>query len=167
MNDNDLMPDEEVLDDGPSRTELLTRATAPGGRKLGELTLRPLTSETFTYLWHVKNFFMAGLMGSDAPTNSNPVWSTAEFVYIHAGDEDEVADAIWNEKAFKTNVRNMLKGPLNDPTILTAALPIIEGMVKEYFAAQNQSAAASQSPKAALSMPGKKPARAGKRSTLH
>jgi len=166
MNDNDLMPDEEILDDGPTRTELLTRATAPGGRKLGELTLRPLTSETFTYLWHVKNFFMSGIMGDMAPTNSNPVWSTAEFVYIHAGDEDEVAEVIWDDVAFKVNVRAMLRGPLNNPAILTEALPIIEGMVKEYFAAQNQSAASSQSPLAASSMPGKKPARAGKRSTL-
>lgn len=163
--DTDIITDEEALEDGPTREDLLMRSTAPAGRKLGPLTLRPLTSETFTYLWHVKNFFMAGLMGDASPTNANPVWSTAEFVYIHAGDEDEVAESIWDDKAFKTNVRAMLKGPLNDPTILTAALPIIEAMVKEYFAAQNQSAAASQSPKAASSVPGKKPARAGKRHT--
>lgn len=166
MNDNDIITDEEALQDGPSREELLTRSSAPAGRKLGELTLRPMTSETFTYLWHVKNFFLSGVMGEANPVNSNPVWSTAEFVYIHAADLDEVADAIWDAQRHRDNVREFLRGPLNNPTTLTEALPVIEEMTKEYFAAQNQSAAAaSQSPHAASYVPGKKPARAGKRHT--
>ena len=162
---NDHISDEEALDAGPSREEILTRSTAPAGRKLGELTLRAMTSETFTYLWHVKNFFLSGVMGKANSVNSNPVWSTAEFVYIHAADLDEVANAIWDAQTHRNNVREFLRGPLNTPTILTEALPIIEDMVREYFAAQNQSAAASQSPHAASSVPGKKPARAGKRHT--
>lgn len=163
----EYITDEEVTDDEPSRQDILTRATAPAGRKLGELTLRPLTSETLTYLWHVKNFFVRGLMGeaAAAPENANPVWSTAEFVYIHAGDEEEVAECIWQEKEFRNNVRAFLRGPLNTPQILGDALPIIEAIVKEYFAAQNHTAAQSKSPASRSALPGKKPARAGKRHT--
>ena len=166
MNDNDIITDEEALENGPSREELLMRSSAPAERKLGELTLRPMTSETFTYLWQVKNFFLSGVMGGANTVNGNPVWSTAEFVYIHAADLDEVAEAIWDAQQHRDNVREFLRGPLNNPTTLTEALPVIESMTKEYFAAQNQSAAAaSQSPHAASSVPGKKPARAGKRHT--
>jgi len=158
---------DEIIEDGPTREELLMRATAPAGRKLGELTLRSLTSETFTYLWHVKNFFLKGLFGDGdvSPQNANPVWSTAEFVYIHAGDEDEVANCIWDVNEFRNNVRAILKGPLNNPQVLTDALPIIEEIVKEYFAAQNHSAASVTGKAARGAMPGKKPARAGKRAT--
>lgn len=165
---NDTLTDEEILETQPSREELLTRATAPAFRKLGKLRLRPLTSETFTYLWHVKNFFLKGLFGEDSVSwqNANPVWSTAEFVYIHAGNEEEVAESIWDTNAFRANVRAMLKGPLNSPQILTEALPLIEDIVKEYFAAQNHSAASvAGKPSSSGAVPGKKPARAGKRST--
>lgn len=165
MNDHDTLPDEEIIEDGPTREELLTRSTAPAGRKLGPLTIRPLTSETFSYLWHRKNFYIAPLMGEGATVNANPVWSAAEFVYIHTGDQDEVADCIWEERAFKDNVRALMNGALNDPSLLTASLPIIEEMVKEYFAAQNESAASKQSPQGRSASPGKKPARAGKRHT--
>lgn len=166
ITDPEITTDEEAIEEGPTREELLTRAVAPAGRKLGPLTLRPLTSETWAYLWHRKNFYLAGLMGESAPSNANPVWSAAEFVYIHAADMDEVAEVVWDDVSFKASVRQMMREELNDPLIMTAALPIIEAMLKEYFAALNQSASASQSPQAASSMPGKKPARAGKRSTL-
>jgi hypothetical protein len=156
MND-DILTDEEII----TRESALMRSTAPAGRKLGDLTIRPMTSETLTYLWHTKNFFMSGMMGGPQATNANPVWSTAEFVYIHAGDMDEVAEVIWDSGAFKARVRDFLRGPLNDPQMLNEALPIIEEMVREYFAAQNESAASKHAQPAA---PGKKPARAGKRS---
>jgi hypothetical protein len=165
MNSNDHLTDDEIIEDGPTREELLMRATAPAGRKLGTLTLRPLTSETFTYLWHVKNFFLKGLFGDSevSPQNANPVWSTAEFVYIHAGDEDEVADSVWDTNAFRSNVRAFLRGPLNDPQILTAALPIIEAIVREYFAAQNKVMKGKGGAGAGGATPGKKQARAGRR----
>jgi hypothetical protein len=166
MIDPDTITDEEAFEDGPTRDELLTRSVAPAGRKLGPLRLRPLTSETWAYLWNRKNFYIAGLMGEAAATNGNPVWSAAEFVYIHAAEIDEVAEAIWDDATFKANVRHMMREELNDPKLMTDALPIIEAILKEYFAALNQSASATQSPNAASSMPGKKPARAGKRSTL-
>lgn len=164
--DPDTITDEEAFQDGPTRDELLTRSVAPGGRRLGPLTLRPLTSETWAYLVTRKNFYIAALMGEKTPTNANPVWSAAEFVYIHAADIDEVAETIWDDAAFKANVRAMMREELNDPKIMIDALPIIEAILQEYFAALNQSANATQSPHAASSMPGKKPARAGKRSTL-
>jgi len=155
---------EDEIQDEPLREELLMRATAPAGRKLGELTMRPMTSETFTYLWHIKNFFLKGLFGDEVSSqNANPVWSTAEFVYIHAGDEDEVAESVWNTDAFRSNVRAFLRGPLNDPQILTAALPIIEAIVREYFAAQNKVMKGKGGAGAGGKTPGKKQARAGRR----
>jgi len=53
---------------------------------------------------------------------------------------------------------------MNDPLILAGALPIIEQMVSEYFAAQTQ----AQDPKGAkgLRAPGKGSARHGKPATL-
>jgi hypothetical protein len=154
---DDNLTDEEIL----TRESALVRSTAPAGRALGDLLIRPMTSETLTYLWHTKNFFMSGMMGGPQATNANPVWSTAEFIYIHAGDMDEVAEVIWDSAAFKARVRDFLRGPLNDPQTLNAALPIIEDMVREYFAAQNESVASKH---ALPGAPGKKPARAGKRS---
>jgi hypothetical protein len=77
---------------------------------------------------------------------------------------EEVAEVIWDNAAFKARVRDFLRGPLNDPKMLNEALPIIEDMVREYFAAQNESAASKHAQPAA---PGKKPARVGKRPTLH
>jgi len=38
-------------------------------------------------------------------------------------------------------VREFLAGPLNDPQVLAEALPLIEAMVAEYFAAQTQAKA--------------------------
>lgn len=166
MIDPDTITDEEAFEDGPTRDELLTRSVAPAGRRLGPLRLRPLTSETWAYLVTRKNFYIAALMGEATPINANPVWSAAEFVYIHAADLAEVAEAIWDDATFKDNVRHMMREELNDPKIMIEALSVINAILQEYFAALNQSASATQSPNAASSMPGKKPARAGKRSTL-
>jgi hypothetical protein len=155
---------EDETQDEPAREDLLMRATAPAGRKLGDLTMRPMTSETFTYLWHVKNFFLKGLFGDEVSSqNANPLWSTAEFVYIHAGDEDEVAESVWQPDAFRGNVRAFLRGPLNDPQLLTEALPIIEAIVREYFAAQSKVMKGKGGAGAGGKMPGKKQARAGLR----
>ena len=162
MNTEDLLSDEEVMASDPTREELLTRALSPAPRKIGELSLRPMTSETFTYLWHVRNFFLNGVLPASEIGNKNPVWSTAEFVYIHAADLDAVAQDIWDENVHRDNVRAFLRGPLNSPHMLTAALPVIEEMVKEYFAVQNEGIADGQATSAPKHYSGKEPARAGK-----
>lgn len=134
-----IATDEEAI--ALPRPEILSRAALINGRPLGELTVRPLTAETLSYLFEIENFFIKGMKGDRVhPANANAIWSTGEFIYIHAGDPDEVAECIWYRSEFRANVRRMLSGPLNDPQILAAALPIIEAMVTEYFAAQSQAA---------------------------
>lgn len=160
---SDILTDEEVLEVEASREKILVRATAPGARRLGKLNIRPLTSETLTYLWHTKNFFMGGGAG-DAAASANPMWSTAEFIYIHAADLDEVAQVIWDDALLKQKVSEFLRGPLSEPQLMTEALEVITEMLAEQKAAQNQSAAASKHASPVPS-PGKKPARAGKRHT--
>ena len=159
-----IATDEEMIEEGLPRPQVLSRATLTKGRRLGELTVRPMTAETLSYLFEVENFYIKGMKGDRvSPSNANAIWSTGEFIYIHAGDPDEVAESIWYRSDFRTNVRAMLAGPLNDPAILTAALPIIEEMVREYFAAQSE--AAPQAGKKGLSRPGKESARRGKQAT--
>lgn len=167
MKTADLQTDDEAIaNDLPTREDLLQSAAIQGGRKLGSLTIRKITAETLSYLFEVENFFIRGLRGERvSATNANAIWSVGEFVYIHAADPDEVAESIWDKAAFKTGVRSMLSGPLNDPKILSAALPIIEQMVAEYFAAQNEAKPESSG----LVKPtrrGKELARHGKRPTL-
>ena len=162
---NEFATDEEATAaDLPPREELLATATLQPGRKLGSLTIRKMTAETLSYLFQVENFFIRGLKGDRvSPNNANAIWSTAEFVYIHAADPDEVAECIWDPIEFRTNVGKMLQGPLNGPKMLTEALPIIETSVAEYFAAQNE---VQEKPGfAKLSKPGKAQARHGKRHT--
>lgn len=157
------LTDEEQMQE-PARPELLKTAMLTKGRKLGELIVRPLTAETLSYLFEVENFFIKGMKGDRvSASNANAIWSTGEFVYIHAGDPDEVAESIWYRSEFRANVRKMLSGPLNDPAVLTAALPIIEQMVGEYFAAQSE--VAPQAGKTGIKRPGKAPARHGKEAT--
>jgi hypothetical protein len=162
---NQFATDEEATAaDLPPREELLATATLQAGRKLGSLTIRKMTAETLSYLFQVENFFIRGLKGDRvSPNNANAIWSTAEYVYIHAGDPDEVAECIWFRSDFRSNVRAMLRGPLNDHKILTAALPIIETSVAEYFAAQSE--VQEQPGLTKLSKPGKASARHGKRPT--
>jgi hypothetical protein len=159
----DTLTDEEAIETKP-RPELLKSAALVKGRTLGSLTVRPMTAETLSYLFEVENFYIKGMKGERvSASNANAIWSTGEFIYIHAGDPDEVADSIWYRSNFRNNVRAMLAGPLNDPAILTAALPIIEQMVTEYFAAQSE--VVPQAGKKGLSRPGKGSARHGKQAT--
>ena len=157
-----IATDEEVIEQ--ERPQLLKTSMLAKGRKLGELIVRPLTAETLSYLFEVENFFIKGMKGDRvSAANANAIWSTGEFIYIHAGDPDEVAESIWYRSEFRANVRKMLSGPLNDPAVLTAALPIIEQMVGEYFAAQSE--VAPQAGKHGVKRPGKAPARHGKPAT--
>ena len=162
---NQFATDEEVTAaDLPPREELLATATLQAGRKLGSLTIRKMTAETLSYLFQVENFFIRGIKGDRvSPNNANAIWSTAEYVYIHSADPDEVAESIWYPLEFRTNVRKTLRGPLNDPKMLTEALPIIEASVAEYFAAQSEVQAQPGMTK--LTKPGKASARHGKRHT--
>ena len=163
--DNDFATDEEATAaDLPPREELHATAALQGARKLGALRIRKMTAETLSYLFQVENFFIRGLKGERvSPNNANAIWSTAEYVYIHAADQDEVAECIWYPLEFRTNVRKMLRGPLNDPKMLTEALPIIEASVAEYFAAQSEVQAQPGMTK--LTKPGKASARHGKQHT--
>ena len=163
-NDNDFATDEEATATLPPREDLHATAALQGARKLGSLTIRKMTAETLSYLFQVENFFIRGLKGDRISAgNANAIWSTAEYVYIHAGDPEEVAESIWYKTEFRSNVRQMLQGALNDPKILTAALPIIEASVAEYFAAQSEVQAQPGMTK--LSKPGKASARHGKQHT--
>jgi hypothetical protein len=160
---NEHLTDEEAIET-QTRPELLQSASLVKGRTLGSLTVRPMTAETLSYLFEVENFYIKGMKGDRvSPSNANAIWSTGEFIYIHAGEPDEVAESIWYRSDFRTNVRAMLAGPLNDPVILTAALPIIEQMVTEYFAAQSETV--PQAGKKGLHRPGKESARRGKQAT--
>jgi len=155
-----IATDEEILQE--SRPEILSKAVLSKGRSLGELTVRPITAETLSYLFEVENFFIKGMKGERvSAANANAIWSTGEFIYIHAADPDIVAEVIWQRDEFREGVRAFLRGPLNDPKILTDALPIIEQSVTEYFAAQSEVAAAPTGSK--LVRPGKALARHGKR----
>jgi len=163
MMTEDHLTDDEAIDT-PPRPELLKTAALTKGRPLGELVVRPLTAETLSYLFEVENFFIKGMKGERvSPANANAIWSTGEFIYIHAGDPDEVAEAIWYKSEFRTKVREFLSGPLNDPKILAEALPIIEQMVTEYFASQSEMV--PQAGKKGLIKPGKGLARRGKQAT--
>jgi hypothetical protein len=162
MTEDHLTDDEAIAT--PARPELLKAAALVKGRPLGELVVRPMTAETLSYLFEVENFFIRGMKGERvSPANANAIWSTGEFIYIHAGDPDEVAEAIWYRSEFRAKVREFLSGPLNDPKILAAALPIIEAMVTEYFAAQSE--VAPQPGRKGLHRPGKESARRGKQAT--
>lgn len=166
MTSDDHLTDEEALADGPTRQESLKTAVLARGRKLGGLTVRPMTAETLSFLFERRNFFISAMRGERvSPANANPVWATAEFIYIHAGDEEEVAESVWIDREFRANVRAMLRGPLNEPSILTAALPIIEQMVGEYFAAQSEPAPQPHIKGLPPQRPGKGSARHGRPAT--
>ena len=157
---NAIEEDFQEAIDLPPRETLLEAAAIKGSHKLGSLVIRKITAETLSYLFEVENFFIKGLKGERVSIqNANAIWSVGEFVYIHAADPDEVADCVWNKDEFKSGVRRMLSGPLNDPKTLSDALPIIEQMVAEYFAAQTQAAPVTGQPT--------RPQRAGKESARH
>jgi hypothetical protein len=164
MSTTDHLSDEEAIADQPVRETLLKTAVLSKGRPLGDMIIRPLTAETLSYLFEVQNLFIRGMKGERvAPSNANAIWSTAEFIYIHSADPDEVATTIWDKEDFRRAVRACLAGPMNDPKILTEALPIIEHMVAEYFAAQSE--AQPDTAKTAVKRVGKASARHGKPAT--
>lgn len=160
---NDHQTDEEIIEQGPSRQETLGRAALQHTRKLGSLTVRKITAESLSYLFEVENFYIKGLKGERvAPANANAIWATAEFIYIHSADPNIVAETVWYRSDFREGVRNLLANELNDPKVLMDALPLIEEMVREYFAAQTN---VVKSGAAKLAKPGKASARHGKRAT--
>lgn len=164
MSTTDHLSDEEAIADQPVRETLLKTAVLSKGRPLGDMIIRPLTAETLSYLFEVQNLFIRGMKGERvSPSNANAIWSTAEFIYIHSADPDEVATTIWDAESFRRSVRAYLAGPMNDPKILTQALPIIEHMVSEYFAAQTE--AQPEAPKMHAKRAGKASARHGKQAT--
>lgn len=165
MNTTDNLTDEEAVAEPASREHLMKTAVLSRGRALGEMVVRPITAETLSYLFEIQNLFIRGIKGERiASQNANAIWSTAEFIYIHSADEDEVAAAIWDRAVFRRSVRAYLAGPLNDPAILTASLPIIEQMVSEYFAAQSE--AQPGAAKDTVTRVGKASARRGKQAIL-
>jgi hypothetical protein len=162
MNEEAIATDEEMIEQ--ERPQLLKTSMLANNRKLGELIVRPLTAETLSYLFEIENFFIKGMKGDRvSASNANAIWATGEFIYIHAGDTEEVAESIWYRSEFRTNVRKMLAGPLNDPVVLTTALALIEQMVGEYFAAQSE--VAPQAGNSRIKQVGKAPARHGKQAT--
>tara|TARA_R110000772_G_scaffold11210_5_gene35231 strand:+ start:158 stop:661 length:504 start_codon:yes stop_codon:yes gene_type:complete len=163
---NDNKSDEEIIEEETqSRSEILQRASVRKSRKLGSLNIRPLSMESLSYLFEVENFFVRSAQVEDgraSPRNANSIWSAAEFIYIHSAPADEVAENVWNKAEFKSCVRHLLSsgGPLNDPEMMTTAVPVINDMVSEYFAAQSE-----MKTKGGQAVPsvGKKSARRGKR----
>jgi hypothetical protein len=160
---NEHQTDEEAIGFKiPAREQLLETATIERGIPLGDMTVRKITAETLSYLFQIENFFIRGLQGERASANNaNAIWSTAEFIYIHTANPDEVASLVWNRIAFRSAIRDFLSGPFNDPKLLTDSLPIIEKLVGEYFAAQSKVVATPGRSK--VVMPGKQQARHGKR----
>ena len=162
---NQFATDEEATAaDLPPREELLATATLQPGRKLGSLTIRKMTAETLSYLFQVENFFIRGLKGDRvSPNNANAIWSTAEFLYIHCGDPQEVRHNVWLRSQWRQAVGDFLGGPLNDPKLLSDALPVIEEMVLGYFAVQTEAARKGKGPR--IPVAGKEQARVGKQAT--
>lgn len=162
MNTTDMMTDEEAIQSEPIREELLARSISTVPRKVGDLNLRPMTSETFGYLWDVRNYFLKGWIPESDITHKNPVYAAAEFVYIHNADLDSIGQDIRDEALHVQRVREYLRGPLQGAQMLTSAVAVINDMVQEYFAAQNEGIADGKVAAAPTHYSGKEPARAGK-----
>ena len=160
---DDLLTDEEAIANEPTREELLTRGANPNPRKLRSIKLRPATPESMSYLWELKNMFVYRDEEGRVVRN-NPILAVAEFVYIHAADIDEVAENLADKKTLREAVRAYMNGPLAGLTMMNEAVPVIEGMIAEYAAAQSEIDAKSEG-KAKGVLPGKGQARAGKRPT--
>jgi hypothetical protein len=56
-NDTDLQTDEDIVQ-GATREELLTTGALGKGRTFRDMTLRPPTMESMSYLWEMKNYFV-------------------------------------------------------------------------------------------------------------
>jgi len=160
----DLQTDEEILnEEKPTREELLTSGTKMEKPEIRGIKLRKITAETLTYLWERKNIFIYKDEDGRSARN-NPIWSIAEFVYIHSGDPIDVAQNMMREREFIRSVRDLMNNQLNGFEIVREAMPVIELMVAEYQAAQSE-IATSGSPSAVAASPGKAQARFGKPAT--
>lgn len=136
MTTNDEMTDDEaVANEEPSREELLARGANPTPRKLGKIKLRPITPETISYLWELKNMFVFRDADGNVARN-NPMLAVAEFVYVHSGDIDEVAENMSDPRALRSAVRDMMNTELAGSASMQEAVKVIDGMLKEYMAAQ-------------------------------
>lgn len=136
MTTNDEMTDDEaVANEEPSREELLARGANPTPRKLGKIKLRPITPETISYLWELKNMFVYRDESGNVARN-NPMLAVAEFVYIHSGDIDEVAENMSKPRAMRAAVRELMNKELFGSSSMEEAVSVIDGLLKEYIAAQ-------------------------------
>jgi hypothetical protein len=112
-----------------------------------------------SYLWELKNMFVFR-DDKGRVVRNNPMLAVAEFVYIHSADIDEVAENMTDPTALREAVRAVMNGPLAGLAMMNEAVPVIEGMIKEYMAAQSEIDSRTGSESAAS---GKGQARAGKR----
>lgn len=159
MKDNDLQTDEEVVEK-TTREDLLTSGGLSKSRKFRGITLRPLTMESMSYLWELKNYFVFRDTEGKIVRN-NPILAVAEFIYVHHGEIDEVADNMTDRSALREKLREYMNGPLAGLSTLEEIMPFIESMLNEYMAAQSEIDATAKG--AGAAMPGKGQARAGKR----
>jgi hypothetical protein len=160
----DLQTDEEIINqDKPTRDDLLTSGMKMEKPEIRGIRLRKITAETLTYLWERKNVFI--FKDSDGRSaRNNPIWSIAEFVYIHSADPIDVAQSMMHERDFIGCVRELMNNELQGFEIVQEAMPVVESMVAEYQAAQSE-IATSGSASAVAASPGKAQARFGKRAT--
>lgn len=165
MNTTDMMTDEEAMQSEPIREELLARSISTVPRRVGELNLRSMTSETFGYLWDARNYFLKGFIPDSDITRKNPVYAAAEFVYVHHADLNSIGQDMRDEARHYARVQEYLRGPLVGSQMLTAAVAVINEMVQEYFAVQNEGIANDKAPTTPTHYEGKEPARAGKPAT--
>jgi len=159
--ETDLHTDEEIIN-APSREKLLTTGAVGVKRKIRGLTLRQPTMESMSYLWELKNYFVFRDEHGRVVRN-NPVLGVAEFVYVHHGDLNEVADNMTDKAAMREKLRLLMNGPLCGLSALEEAMPVIEAMLNEYMAAQSEIEAKGAK---GMRAQGKGQARAGKRPTL-
>jgi hypothetical protein len=160
----DLQTDEEIINqEKPTRDDLLTSGMKMEKPEIRGIRLRKITAETLTYLWERKNVFI--FKDSDGRSaRNNPIWSIAEFVYIHSADPIDVAQSMMHEREFIGCVRELMNNELQGFEIVQEAMPVVESMVAEYQAAQSE-IATSGSASAVAASPGKAQARFGKRAT--
>jgi hypothetical protein len=160
----DLQTDEEILnEDNPTREDLLTSGAKMENPVIRGIKLRKITAETLTYLWERKNIFIFKDEDGRSARN-NPIWSIAEFVYIHSSDPIDVAQSMMHERDFIAAVRELMNNELQGFEIVQEAMPVVESMVAEYQAAQSEIATRG-SASAVSASPGKAQARFGKRAT--
>jgi hypothetical protein len=160
----DLQTDEEILnEDKPTRDDLLTSGVKMEKPEIRGIRLRKITAESLTYLYERKNVFI--FRDSDGRSaRNNPIWSIAEFVYIHSADPIDVAQSMIHERDFIGCVRELMNNELQGFEIVQEAMPVVESMVAEYQAAQSE-IATNGSASAVAASPGKAQARFGKRAT--